>query len=90
MTPELVELIDKAIDAHGNVTQLAKSMGIAHTTVLFWKSGKTKRISGKVWANKVRPALAGFMTLFKQIGKLKVENDFLKKKCFQAFGTDEP
>ena len=62
MTPELVELIDKAIDAHGNVTQLAKSMGIAHSTVLFWKSGKTKRISGKVWANKVRPALAGFMT----------------------------
>ena len=62
ITPEIQDLLRKAIDYHGNVTQMAKSLGIAHSTILFWQSGKTKVISGRLWAQKLRPLLTPFAT----------------------------
>lgn len=61
ITPEIMEAIKKAIDLHGNVTQFAKHLGIAHSTVLFWMSGKTTEISGRLWAQKLRPSLLPFL-----------------------------
>lgn len=53
--------IRKAIDLHGNMTQFAKKMGIAHSTVLFWLSGKTAEVSGRLWAQRLRPELLPFL-----------------------------
>ncbi len=61
LTPEIKEAIKKAIDLHGNVTQFAKHLGIAHSTVLFWLSGKTTQVSGRLWAQKLRPSLMPFL-----------------------------
>jgi len=61
LTPEIKEAIRKAIDLHGNVTQFAKHLGIAHSTVLFWLSGKTTQVSGRLWAQKLRPSLMPFL-----------------------------
>lgn len=61
ITQEITDALNKAIDHYGNVTQLAKHLGIAHSTILFWLSGKTNNISGQLWASKLRPALRPFL-----------------------------
>jgi hypothetical protein len=61
ITPEIKAAIGKAIEHYGNVTQFAKNVGLAHSTVLFWQNGKTTEVSGRVWAQKLRPALLPFM-----------------------------
>jgi len=58
---EIKKALDSAIAAYGNITQLAKEMGIAHSTVLFWQNGKTKSISGQLWRTKISPILLPFM-----------------------------
>ena len=61
VTPEILVAIDNAIEHYGNITQFAKHLGIAHSTILFWKSGKTSNISGQLWINKLRHELKPFM-----------------------------
>ncbi len=61
ITPSVIDAINKATNYYGNVSQLAKNMGVAHSTVLFWLSGKTSNISGHLWMTKIRPVLAPFM-----------------------------
>lgn len=61
ITPEIIHALQKSIEHHGNVTQFAKSLGIAHSTVLFWLSGKTTEINGRIWAQKLRPELSPFL-----------------------------
>ena len=61
VTPEILAAIDNAIEHYGNITQLAKHLGIAHSTILFWKNGKTTNISGQLWINKLRHELRPFM-----------------------------
>jgi len=78
ITPEMKEAIKKAIDLHGNVTQFAKHLGIAHSTVLFWLSGKTTEVSGRLWAQKLRPTLLPFL------GPSVFEGRALSKGFFQA------
>ena len=62
ITPSIIDAINKAIVYYGNVSQVAKNMGVAHSTVLFWISGKTENISGHLWISKIRPVLAPFMS----------------------------
>ena len=38
ITPSIIDAINKAIVYYGNVSQVAKNMGVAHSTVLFWTS----------------------------------------------------
>ena len=78
LTPEIKEAIKKAIDLHGNVTQFAKHLGIAHSTVLFWLSGKTTQVSGRLWAQKLRPSLLPFL------GATAFADRPLNKTFFQA------
>ncbi|MBQ9335713.1 MAG: S24 family peptidase [Lentisphaeria bacterium] len=61
LTPEILEALSRAIDHYGNTAQFAKKIGVAHSTVLFWMSGKTRNISGSVWDSKVRRLLRPFM-----------------------------
>lgn len=61
LTPELLSALQCAIEHYGNTSQFAKHLGIAHSTILFWKNGKTGNISGQLWINKLRHELKPFM-----------------------------
>lgn len=61
LNPDILEAIRQAVDYYGNTSQFAKKIGVAHSTVLFWLSGKTSNISGTIWDNKVRRELRKFM-----------------------------
>ncbi len=61
VTPEILDAIDRASDYYGNITLLAQHLGIAHSTILFWRSGKTTNISGKLWIEKIHQKLKPFM-----------------------------
>lgn len=62
VTPEVKNVLQRTIDAYGNVSQFAKAVGVAHSTVLFWLSGKSPNINGRVWIKKIRPAVLPFLT----------------------------
>lgn len=49
-------LRDAAME-YGSVLRLSRMLGVAHSTVLFWSSGRTRRIDGDVWRYKVYPLL---------------------------------
>jgi SOS-response transcriptional repressor LexA len=61
ITEEIREAVRKAADDSGNIYQLSKKLGIAHSTILFWLDGKTSKISGDVWYEKVLPALRAYL-----------------------------
>ena len=61
LNPEILEAIRKAVDHYGNTSQFAKKIGVAHSTVLFWLSGKTANINGTIWEKRVRRVLREFM-----------------------------
>ena len=62
ITPELRSVFHRVISEYGNPSQFAKSIGVAHSTVLFWLNGKSPSISGRIWIGKVRPALLPFLS----------------------------
>ena len=53
-------LRDAALDC-GSVLKLSKMFGVSHSTVLFWGSGRTRRIDGDVWRYKVFPVLERYL-----------------------------
>lgn len=53
-------LRDAALDS-GSVLKLSRKLGVSHSTVLFWSSGRTRRIDGDVWRYKVLPALEVYL-----------------------------
>ena len=61
ITPQILLAVRRAVDYYGNTSQVAKAMGIAHSTVFFWLKGKTVSMSGKLWQTKIRPVLAPFL-----------------------------
>lgn len=67
ITPELRSVFHRVISEYGNPSQFAKSIGVAHSTVLFWLNGKSPSISGRIWIGKVRPALLPFLSREEQI-----------------------
>ncbi len=66
-------------EIHPNQVTLWKKQLIGNATSAFEKGGKDKEL---LETEKKQDQL------FSQIGQLKVENDFLKKKYKQLFGTD--
>ena len=62
VTQDVKNALQRTIDAYGNVSQFAKAVGVAHSTVLFWLSGKSPNINGRIWMKKIRPALLPFLT----------------------------
>lgn len=61
LNPEILEAIKNAVDHYGNTSQFAKEIGVAHSTVLFWLSGKTANINSTIWEKRVRRVLRKFM-----------------------------
>ncbi len=64
---------------HPNMVALWKRQLMENASTLFEKAGKDKAIEE---AERQKDEL------FKQIGQLQVENEFLKKKYKQLYGTD--
>lgn len=61
LNPEILEAIRRAVEHYGNTSQFAKEIGVAHSTVLFWLSGKTNNINGTIWDQRVKRVLRKFM-----------------------------
>jgi transposase len=64
---------------HPNMVALWKKQILEHASALFEKEGKDK---------DTEDAERKQGELYKQIGQLQVENEFLKKKYKQLYGTD--
>lgn len=64
---------------HPNMIALWKKQILEHASALFEKEGKDKDAED---AERKKDEL------YKQIGQLQVENEFLKKKYKQLYGTD--
>lgn len=62
ITAEIQSALDKLIQQQGSVYKLARELGVAHSTILFWKSGKTTKISAQLWQNKLKFLLRPFLT----------------------------
>lgn len=61
VTADILEAIGRATEYYGNVSALAKMMGVAHSTIIFWRSGKTSSMSGRLWVTRIRPVLEPFL-----------------------------
>jgi len=61
ITQEILDAISRAAEQYGNVSELAKAMGVAHSTIIFWRRGQTASMSAKLWNTKVKDVLAPFM-----------------------------
>ena len=66
-------------EVHPNQVALWKKLLVENAEQVFDRTGKEKSVEE---LERQRDAL------FKQIGQLQVENDFLKKKHRQLFGTE--
>lgn len=53
----VLQTIKRSIEKYGNVLAFSHAVGIAHSTVLFWLSGKIHRISTEIWENKLFPVI---------------------------------
>jgi len=71
--------IATAYEIHPNMVALWKKQLLESAESVFEKSGKDK---------DAEEAERKQDELFKQVGKLQVENDFLKKKYKQLYGTE--
>ena len=68
-----------ANDVHPNMIALWKKQLLESAEVVFEKTGKDKDAEAAERKEDL---------LFKQIGQLQVENEFLKKKYRQLYGTE--
>lgn len=61
LNDEILSSLRRAIEHYGNTSQFADHIGVAHSTILFWLSGKTTNISSRIWNNCLRRELRPFM-----------------------------
>ena len=67
---------------HPNLVSQWKKQLLENADALFEKAGKEKAVAEEIERKQDM--------LFRQIGQLQVENDFLKKKYKQLYGTEPP
>ena len=61
ITQEILEALECAINDSGSIYKFAKELGVSHSTVFFWKTGKTTSINNQVWGSSVRKKLRPYL-----------------------------
>lgn len=51
ITESIQKAIQAAIDKSGSLLSFSRSIGVTHTTVAYWLSGRTRKINSTVWLN---------------------------------------
>ena len=51
ITESIQKAIQSAIDKCGSLLSFSRSVGVSHTTVAYWLSGRTRKINSTVWDN---------------------------------------
>lgn len=63
ITPEILTALERAINDAGSIYKLAKELNISHSTIFFWRTGKTSKINGKTWNNGLRKKLRPYLSV---------------------------
>lgn len=53
--------LSEAVDKAGGLLAFSRRIGVAHSTVLFWLTGKTKRINSDLWRGRVYPEIESYL-----------------------------
>lgn len=61
ITDEILEALECAIRDSGSIYKLAKELGISHSTIFFWKTGKTSSINRQLWSSCLRKKLRPYL-----------------------------
>ena len=51
----------EAVEGNGGLLAFSRRIGVAHSTVLFWLTGKTKSINSDLWRVRVYPEIESFL-----------------------------
>lgn len=62
VTPEILAALELAINDSGSIYKLAKELGISHSTIFFWRSGRTVNINHKTWSGGLRKKLRPYLS----------------------------
>lgn len=62
ITQEILEALECAINDSGSIYKFAKELGVSHSTVFFWKTGKTTSINNQVWGSCLRKKLRPYLS----------------------------
>lgn len=62
ITDEIRKAIREAAGEFGSILRFSRELGIAHSTVLFWLSGKTRSIDMEIRTYKLYPALEPYLS----------------------------
>lgn len=72
ITPEILDALDRAISDTGSIYKFAKALGVSHSTVFFWKTGRTASINRQSWKTLrkiLKPYLAQPSLSFEEVGE---------------------
>lgn len=84
----------EALRGERTIQEIGSSYGVHPNLVSLWKKDLMER-AGQLFETKTKDKNAEAVTakmdeLYRQIGQLQVEKDFLKKKYKQLYGTEPP
>ena len=60
ITESIQKAIQSAIDKCGSLLSFSRSVGVSHTTVAYWLSGRTRKSNSTVWDN-LHPLIQEFL-----------------------------
>lgn len=62
ITPEILTALERAISESGSIYKLARELGISHSTIFFWRTGRTTNINRKTWNSCLRKKLRPYLS----------------------------
>ena len=60
ITEPIRQAIIAAIEQSGSALSFARSVGVSHTTVAYWLTGRTHKINSTIW-NNLHPLICGYL-----------------------------